>query len=91
MVDSPDVAGLVPLASGLLSFNSCRAGARLAAGNLAMVTTATEHGAFATPGTQKHATDRFHHEPLLHRKIVRFGSSQQVRSLARQNRVLAIT
>ena len=57
MVDAPDAAELVPLASGLLSFNACCAGARLAGINLAMVTAVAEHGAFAAPDTQKHATN----------------------------------
>ena len=60
-VDAPDAAGLVPLARSPLSFNACGAGAGLAAINLAMVTAAAEHGAFATPGTHQHTTDRFHH------------------------------
>jgi hypothetical protein len=69
MVDSPSIAGLIPLASGTLSFNACRDGAGLTAINLASVTPAAEHGALATPGTQKHAADRFHTEPPLHRRL----------------------
>jgi hypothetical protein len=69
MVDSPSIAGLIPLASGTLSFNACRDGAGLTAINLASVTPAAEHGALAAPGTQKHAADRFHTEPPLHRRL----------------------